>query len=309
MATEIQALTRGHYHCIECGTLFESSIREARDQRCPVCGNPPTGKILARTKRDKSLAQVVRDGTPQPISPRALHGVNKDTQEIYEATLEAEGKQRRGRVKRSKRKQKKSRKVITIIGAWVLAMLVVVVLVYSFGQEDDSSTVVQRKDAERQKILAKAEEKKRRMVVSASTPYCEKTMTSFLNAPTAAGKAQYVYQGAKLSGVMNRYYQSNPSFSSTRSNIRIIAAELLDVPGKKVIGALCRNSLGERFEAIFIEDDEGWKIDWKSLVRYDARPWSLFMSGRDGDEGDYRLYMRVRDTDEDFERKEKIVVF
>ncbi len=309
MASEIEQLTRGHYHCIECGTLFESTIREVRDQRCPVCGNPPTGKILAGTALDKSLAQVVRDGTPQPIAPRTLHGVNKDTQEIYEATLEAEGKQRRGHVKRSKRKSKKNRKILMVIGAWIVAMLMVVVLVYTFDQGDDSGAVVQQEDAERQKILAKAEEKKRGMVVSASIPPCEKAMTAFLNAPSAAAKAQYVYQGARLSGVMSRYYQSNPSFSSTRSNIRIISGELLDVPGKKVIGTLCQYSLGERFEAIFVEDDHEWKIDWKSLVRYDPRPWSLFVSGRDGDEGEFRLYMRVRDVDEDLERKEMVVVF
>ncbi|MEK6249809.1 MAG: hypothetical protein N2C12_16615, partial [Planctomycetales bacterium] len=34
-----------------------------------------------------------------------------------------------------------------------------------------------------------------------------------------------------------------------------------------------------------------------------------FQLGSDGDEGEHRLYMRVRDTDEDLERKEMIVVF
>ena len=311
MATQSQIPVIGHYHCIECGSLFESSIESIRDQRCPVCGNHPTGKVLAGTEKDRVVAPVVRssDGQSYAKSHPELSGVNQEAEAIYEATLEAQKKQRHGRVKRTKRKQKTNKKIGIMIGSWLASMALIILLVNFFSPEDDDAAVAIEVDTERQRILLVAEEKKKRMQVEAAVRPCEKTMTSFLNAPSAAAKAQYVYQGVKLSGVMNRYYRNNPSFSSTRSVIRLLRGELLDVPGKKMIGTLCQNSLGERFEAIFIYENKEWKVDWKSLVRYDARPWSLFPSGADGAEGEYRLYMRVRDSDEDLESKEMLIVF
>ena len=44
-------------------------------------------------------------------------------------------------------------------------------------------------------------------------------------------------------------------------------------------------------------------------MRYDDRSWSLFPAGKEGAEGEFRLYMRVRDTNEDFEQKEMSLVF
>jgi len=307
MTIQSQIPVKGHYHCIECGSLFESSIESIQDQRCPVCGNPPTGKILAGTEMDRVVAPVVKSSEAQSHSDRS--GVNQETKAIYEATLEAQKKQRHGRVKRTKRKEKTNKKIWVMMGSWLASMAVIVLLVNYFSPKEGEAAIAIEVDSERQRIMFEAEEKKKRVLIQAAVRPCEKAMTSFLNAPSAAEKAQYVYQGVKLSGVMTRYYRNNPSFSSTRSEIRILRGEWLNVPGEKVIGTLCLNSLGERFEAIFIYEDKEWKIDWRSLIRYDARPWSLFPSESDGDEGEYRLYMRVRDADEDLQSKEMIVVF
>jgi hypothetical protein len=302
-------LEKGHYHCIECGSLFEASITDTREQRCPVCGNPPTGKILAGTELDKGGVPVLRAGDGKSQPARELHGINQDSKEIYEASLEAQEKQRRGRVKRTKRKEKRNTKIWIMLGSWMALMAAVVLLMNFFNPDEDSETPASVVDTEREKLMVIAEAKKKRMTVDAAAPICERTMTAFLNAPSSAGKTQYVYQGVKISGVMNRYYRNNPSFSSTRSKIRILRGEVLEIPGHKAIGTVCQNSLGERFEAIFIFENKEWKIDWKSLVRYDANSWSLFPSGKDGDESDFRLYMRVRDTDEDLERNDMSVVF
>jgi len=307
MATQSQIPLKGHYHCIECGSLFESSIGSIQDQRCPVCGNPPMGKVLAGTERDRVIAPVKRSSDTHSHPDRS--GVNQKSQAIYEATLEAQRNKRRGHVKGTKSKGKINRTNITIwvmMGSW---LAVAILLVNHFKPKEDKTGATIEMDSERQRIMRQAEEKKKRILIEAAVRPCEQAMTSFLNSQSAAGKAQHVYQGVKLSGVMHRYHRENPSFSSTRSTIRILKGGFLNVPGEKVIGTLCQNSLGERFEAIFIYEDKEWKVDWKSLVRYDARPWSLFPSGADGDEGEYRLYMRVRDADEDFQSKEMIIVF
>lgn len=299
---------QGHFHCIECGTLFEAAVMDPRAQRCPVCGNPPTGKILAGTERDRVAASVVRSDSPQSSTPPELHGVSRDTREIYEATVEAQKKKRHGRVKRTKRKEKKSKQATVLVVLWLMLMVATVLIVKHFTA-DEEAVVQFEVTQERERQRAVYEAQKNRMTLEAALPQCEAAMTSFLNAPSSASKAQFVYRGADLSGMMARYYRNNPSFSSTRGSIKITRADLLKFEGKKVIGSLCRNSLGEKFEAVFVQVGKEWKIDWLSLIRYDETSWPLFQSGVDGDEGEFRLYMRVRDTNKDLEQKEMSIVF
>ena len=52
-----------------------------------------------------------------------------------------------------------------------------------------------------------------------------------------------------------------------------------------------------------------WKIEWKSFVRYSKRDWALFKTGADGDEADFRLYMRVMDVREDLAAGDVLVQF
>lgn len=308
MSTE----TKGYYHCLECGALFEAAIKEPEDQRCPICGNPPTGKILAGTEQDR---YATTDANPEVVGPRPsgkLHGINHDTQDIYEATIatmDAQKESRSGRVTRTKRRNKKGSKRWVFVGLWVVLMALVVGLVKYFEPEEDSDSAVPVVDATEQERMTAAEQKRRALILESALPACRDSMIEFLNASSAASKAQYVYQGVKLSGVMNRYYQDALSFSSSKNAVQIVRAELLEGFPKRVIGAVCQNQRGQRWEAVFISDGNEWKIDWASLIRYDDRSWSMFPAGKQGEEGEFRLYMRVRDSNEDFERKEMSLVF
>ena len=196
---------QGHFHCIECGTLFEAAVMDPRAQRCPVCGNPPTGKILAGTERDRVAASVVRSDSPQSSAPPELHGVSRDTREIYEATIEAQKKKRHGRVKRTKRKEKKSKKVVVLIVLWLVLMVATVFIVKHFTADEEIAELEVNEEREKQRAVYEAQ--KKRMILEAALPQCEAAMTSFLNAPSSATKAQFVYRGADLSGMMARYYR------------------------------------------------------------------------------------------------------
>lgn len=315
-------LTKGYYHCLECGALFEAGIKGTRDQRCSICGHPPTGKILVgseeetltsssvETEKSSGERKASRELSPRPSLKR--HGINQDTQEIYEATLaqmEAQMESRHGRVSRIKRIGKEGGRRWVFVAVWLVVMLGVVALFEMGGGGDQLDSVDQDGGAAREQRDIAAEKQKQTRMVNEAIPGCEESMSEFLSATSAAAKAQFVYQGVKLSGVMNRYYRDELSFLAPDSRVKIIRAELLEGFKMSAIGALCLNSLGEKWEVVFIFDDEEWKIDWPSLVRYSDRSWSLFPAGKEGDEGEFRLYMRVRDTDEDLEQKEMSLVF
>ena len=258
-------MTKGHFHCIECGALFKAEIVALKKQRCSVCGHPPTGKKLAVT------AQLKVD------------------------TLDHAKEQQNDSTKRIKRKKKKNHAIFVMLVTWALLMGLTVGLVKYFSAEEDEGRQVDN-SAERERLQLEIEKKQAAEVMKAALPECEKAITQFMNAVSAGAKAQFVYQGRELATEMSRYYSKNPTFSATRSVVKIRNAQLLQNTSNQVIGGLCVNAEGEFFEAIFVHSEGEWKIDWQALVRFDTKQWSLFPSGNDGDEGEFRLYMRVRDS-------------
>ena len=83
-------LTKGHYHCRECGALFQANVMKPEKQKCPVCGHPPTGRKLAASSalKTESLADTVGN--------QALQGAQGES------------------VKRTKRKEKGSKAILVI---------------------------------------------------------------------------------------------------------------------------------------------------------------------------------------------------
>lgn len=293
---------KSYYHCIECGSLFDVLRGESQELLCPHCGCPPTGKADA-------LAQGGQDGRLKPRLGSKLHGVNQDTQDIYRATVEsmsAPDSAAMSEIKRAKRKEQKGRKWVFVFGAWFVLMSIIVVGIKLIDM-DDGAGASGNQETEGGNLAV--EETERRAFLRAALPQCEQAMSGFLSARTAEGKTQFVHNGIKLSGRITRYYEKNPVYVSESSAFRIVKGELLSMKGHVMVGALCVNSRGENWEVVFIKQGDEWKIDWLAMVRYDDRRWSTFSVSKDGEEGEFRLYMRVRDSNEDIEQKELKLVF
>lgn len=310
----MDVITKGYYHCLECGAVFEALVKDFSEHRCSVCGNPPTGKVLAGTAEGQFVSELPKE-IRQELSPKPsskLHGVNQDTQNIDEATMATMNtlkEPQNGRVRRTKRKDKKSSKLWVLVVIWVVVMGGVVGMVKHFGSDETDATSDRLAMIESEKRQAALVDENRKLLVESAIPACRHAMTEFFNATSTAAKAQLVYQGVSLSGEMNRYYKNALGFSAASSQVKIESANLLDGFPMSAIGALCVNEQGEKWEVVFVFVDREWKIDWRSLVRYDAQAWSLFPAAHDGAEGEFRLYLRVRDSNEDLEKKEMSVVF
>ncbi|BDS05533.1 hypothetical protein NT6N_05730 [Oceaniferula spumae] len=300
-------LTEGHFHCKNCDELFEAPIRKPEDQLCPSCGKPPTGESPLSEKSVSGMPSVANLATGHSSNP-VKSGETQDARKIREATINADGKNS-DRIKRTKRREKRSSKLLIMLGVWVLLMGLTVGLVNYFNPDEDETGNKPELTEALKKRQLEAEMKQAQAVIQQAAPECEEVITSFLNATSAASKAQFVYQGVKLTTVMNRYYQSNPSFSSTRSQVKLIRGELLKNTKHQTIGTICVNQQKETFEVIFVRVGNEWKIDWEALVRYDDRSWSLFPASSDGSEGEFRLYMRVRDSNKEFDEGEISIVF
>ena len=263
----------GYYHCIECDQLFESELVPVEELICPECGHSPIGSL---TEEFNPLFSS---------RPSQVKGIEPELAQVDVGNV-VEERHSFGDI----RKKSKKNGVLVLIGSWFVLSVFIVSLIKYFSAEEE----VDHRVFEKQNTLDLSEQK--RLIVNKALPDCLNVFQNFINAPSTVSKAQKVYQGAKLSAVMERYYKRNSDFLLKSRNFQVVWAEMLGFADRKVIGVLFKNKDDEILEVIFIQEESEWKIDWLSFVRYDPTPWFLFQTGEDGDEGEFRLYMRVRDS-------------
>ena len=290
-------LIEGYYHCNECDSLFESQIIGADLQNCPHCGKAVAGiaeigpelemddDFLSRDAEDSLDQNLVRAGD--------LVSGGKTNDERVDIDVE-----------QTTEKEKVARQLRLISIAWISLVVSAVAVVIYFNQAGDEPS-----------ISAQAEKKNTQQIetekqaIKLALPKCMKVIKGFINASSAAAKAQYVYNGVRLSREMEAFYATRPSFRPQLTQVRAVHYKALDIPGLYAIGAICQSEVGERFEVVFIRDGKEWKIEWKSFVRYSQGDWTLFTTTVNGEEAEFRLYMRVMDVGEDLAGGDVLVKF
>ena len=290
-------LIEGYYHCNECDSLFESQVIGADLQDCPHCGKAVAGiaeigpelgmddDFLSRDAEDSLDQNLVRAGD--------LVSGGKTNDERVDIDVE-----------QTTEKEKVARQLRLISIAWISLVVSAVAVVIYFNQAGDEPS-----------ISAQAEKKNTQQIetekqaIKLALPKCMKVIKGFINASSAAAKAQYVYNGVRLSREMEAFYAARPSFRPQLTQVRVVHYQALDIPGLYAIGAICQSEVGERFEVVFIRDGKEWKIEWESFVRYSESNWTLFTTKTNGEEAEFRLYMRVMDVGEDLAGGDVLVKF
>lgn len=258
--------TKGYFYCKECGALFEAQVIGREKQRCEVCGNPPTGKKFGAVSPLHKDAGNSPEG--QPVEPE----------------------------KKMRRKRKKRHVVAMIFIVWLLLMALTVFGVKYFSKQDNSIEDPVALE-ERKKLYRELEREQRNVLtIKEAMPVIKKLIIDFMKATTAEAKAQFVYQGRDIVTEMSRYYNQNSVLAVSEGSLKLQSASLLQNTDKETILVRFINPKKESYEIIFIRSKGEWKIDWRALVRFNSRSWPLFLLGNDGGEGEFRLYMRVKNT-------------
>ncbi len=265
-------------------------------QTCPNCGENVVGILESGSSfADDTATSFGEDGTPAQAGP-----------EIALQQYDAEQDDTRSDPSGYKLADdnKVARKLRAVLIAWILFVILIVSMVIHFNGVDDEPLS--------EVITVSASESKSdsdRQARNFALPECSDAIRGFLNASTASAKAQYVYNGVRLSREIEAFYSSRPNFYPKQVDVRIVQYNDLRIPGVEAIGTICQSDVGERFEVVFIRDGKDWKIDWKSFVRYSETDWLLFTSMENGTEADFRLYMRILDVGEDLAGDDIMVKF
>jgi len=299
---------QGHFYCENCATLFAAKVEGKYEQRCPECGELSAGNDPTSCADESTpIPRVQR--IERPPSPKR-HGVSQDVLKIKEATYsDSSGSEER--VERSLRRGKKKNRVWVFTGIWVFVLLGVALAAHYFsGSDKGASAPPPNLDKEltldQIKQIQRQEDKD--FLESGIKP-CLQVMRDFLKADSTPLKAQFVYQSVKRVGEMSRYYRHNSGFLMQDGKVDVEQVRLLKFPDQKAIAAIFKTQANKKIEALFIHEDGEWQIDWQFLVRYSDSSLPIFLLGEDGDEGEFRLYMRIKKIGDELASSNKVVVF
>lgn len=266
-------------------------------QHCPACGREVVGIL---DEGAESASHRGNAGANQGlISEESSAGQIVD--EYSQAKSESEGSDA-GDLSSENNKVATQLRVIFI--GWILLVVLVVGIAIYFNRQGEDLTESPQQAANDKRQIALEKH-----AMKLAIPNCVNAITGFLGAKTPASKAQYVYDGIRLSPEIEAFYANNPDFERSDIQVKVVQYNDLNIAGLNAIGTICQLNTGELFEVVFIPDGQDWKIEWKSFVRYSSTDWSLFSSRENGEEAEFRLYMRVLDVGRDLAGNDMMVKF
>ncbi len=124
---------------------------------------------------------------------------------------------------------------------------------------------------------------------------CIENLSGFLSAGTPEVRNQFVRTPVDTARRMARFYQANPFVNFDVTTIRGAGTGIIHLKdGRRLMETRWKIADGRSFDAVFFDENGGWRLDWEEFVRYSEHPWLLFLSGSGDGEGEFRLFARER---------------
>lgn len=116
----------------------------------------------------------------------------------------------------------------------------------------------------------------------------------FLAAGSPEERSQFVIRPMLTAARMDRFYSLNPWLPLDPRKLSLSARAVLHLPAGKAIETQWNSADGHLLDAVFVEEDGEWRLDWDHFARASDYPWTMFLAGSGGDEGEFRLLARER---------------
>lgn len=191
--------------------------------------------------------------------------------------------------KRSGRKQHRSLMIAKVLIGWIVLMTLVVLATRRFAGQEDSQT---RGQGMVSQPGAYAEEDT--ALLEKAIPDCGKHLAGFLAAGTPEQRNQFVHQPITTAGKMARFYAMNPIITVDGSSLKLKSEKVIKLISGNAISTVWSVADGKTLDAVFLQEDGEWRLDWDQFVRFSDYPWPLFISGSGGDSGEFRVLARQR---------------
>lgn len=129
-------------------------------------------------------------------------------------------------------------------------------------------------------------------------PRCGETLTGFLAAGTPEERNQFVLSPITTAARMARFDSLNPIVPISPQTLVLSGSAVVHFPGRIAVETQWTTPDGHSLDAVFMEENGEWRLDWDHFARASDFPWALFLAGSGEDEGEFRLLARERLADE-----------
>ncbi len=129
-------------------------------------------------------------------------------------------------------------------------------------------------------------------------PDCNQTFAGFLAAGTPEERNQFVLTPITTAARMARFYSLNPLVNLDPGSMTMTGSSVLHLPARRAIETQWKSADERLLDAVFIEENGEWRLDWDHFARFSDYPWALFLAGSGDDHGEFRLLARERLADE-----------
>jgi len=166
---------------------------------------------------------------------------------------------------------------------------------YLFQPDEKSAKKLSDSGSESDSAAAKNDEDA--VLLTNSLKICAENISGVLSSGTPETRNQFVFASAFTAARMARYYSLNPLVTIDPGTLTLTARSILVLPTGRAIETCWNSEDGKKIDAVFLEENGEWRIDWDHFARYGDYPWSLFLAGSGPEEGEFRLLARERLAD------------
>lgn len=258
------------FHCGRCGSLFQSPPGESAERFCPSCGSKPSLGIEA-TAPEYAVSQSATETAFQEKNDPFLL-----------------------REKTPVRKRKPDYFMVKLGGGWLLFLLLIVFIARHYWHEDEGNPKPFVSHTAVKEVVSTADI----ILLEKAIPPCNQAFSGFLSSGTPEARSQYVSNPTDTAARMTRFNSLNPLVTIDPTKLTLKANEVIHLPGGRAIETLWSSSDDRVFDAVFIEENGEWRLDWSHYIRFSDYPWPLFLAGSGDEHGEFRLLARERLADE-----------
>ncbi len=183
----------------------------------------------------------------------------------------------------------RSHLIVKFIAFWMLVLVAIVVGAgYLFKKSPDREKPIAAESANTGPTPEEA------ALLAEAMPLASQGFSGFFSAGTPEARNQFVLNPISTASRMARFYDLNPIVNIAPETLTPLQSAVLHLPAGRAIETLWYTADGRQIDAVFVEQDHEWRLDWDHFVRFSTYPWALFLAGSGEPEGEFRLLARQR---------------
>lgn len=250
------------FHCGRCGSLFQAKAGESEDRLCAKCGFDPCTGGLELPEEQVKPAKSVRKKSGDPLA------------------------------KRTTRTRKGSNIMLKLIGIWLVVITLLIIGARKIWHVEEPRKTPAKTTA------SAAGEAEDTVFLNESIQKCVQAFSGFVAAGTPEARNQFVLSPISTAARMARFSSLNPAMKVDPATLELAGRSVVHLPDSKGIAIHWKSKDGKQYDAVFLEENGEWRLDWDQFARYSDYPWSLFLAGNGPSEGEFRLLARERLAEE-----------